>query len=186
MGSHKRSASEQVKSGFFKVGELVGGFLVFVMASRGFISLFSKEPPQNFRGLFIASSELCAAAIIMFLTAERWGGYIPGFLLLPAAMKGISYSIITPLSSTAREAFTAWQYGAMGLYGGVAIALLWRFVPPRRLNPTLLDRTALTIFALSLALSLALPPAFLSWPPLFGLSALFVSWAIYRWRVTQT
>ena len=81
--------------------------LVFVMASRGFIGLLSKQPLQNRAGLLIACVEIGAAGIIMFLTAERWGGYIPGFLLLTVVLKGISYSIVSPAGSAAREAFSS-------------------------------------------------------------------------------
>lgn len=74
MTSHKRSVREQVKSGFLIAGELVGGFLVFILAAVGLDLLIQAAPKSHFAGPPTAWIALSLATIIMFATAERWGG----------------------------------------------------------------------------------------------------------------
>ncbi len=182
MASDSRSIGEQVKSGFVIAGELVGGFLTFLMAAVGIVRLYSQAPSHHFLGLLTAWIELCVATVIIFATAERWGGYIPGFFLLRGAMGGIVYTIF-PFSPNAHfQGMTHLKAAGLAIYSITVIAILWRFVPPRRVRATVLDRTTLTIYALSVASMGALPSATALRAPLIGSIPLLVAWAAYRWK----
>jgi hypothetical protein len=78
--THKRSVGEQIKSGLLIASELVGGFLVFILAAVGLERLISAAPTSHFAGPLTAWIEFGLAAVIMFATAERWGGVHTRFL----------------------------------------------------------------------------------------------------------
>jgi hypothetical protein len=182
--SRKRSVGQQVKNGFLIAGELVGGFLVFILAGIGFARLFSEAPTHHFMGPLIAWAELAVATTIMFATAERWGGFIPGFFFLRGASGGIFYTIFPPSAAPARpHGITRPEAALLAIYSILIIAVLWRFIPPRRVRATLVDRTALTIFALSVAIMGALPPSTALRAPLAGSVPLLIAWVIYRWNL---
>jgi hypothetical protein len=185
MSSHKRSVGEQVKSGFLIAGELVGGFLVFILAAVGLIQLISAAPSFHFRGPLTAWIELALATVIIFATAERWGGFIPGFFFLRSASLGIFYAVFPSLAPDRSREVTRWEAGLLGVYSIMIIAVLWRFIPPRRVQATVLDRAALTIFALSVAMMMALPSSTALRAPLIGSAPLLVAWATYRWRLKR-
>jgi hypothetical protein len=183
MTPRKRSAGEQVKSGAIIAGEFVGGFLVFMLAMVGVIRLISNAPTSHFREPLTAWIEVFVAAIIMFATAERWAGIIPGFFLLRGIFGGIAYSIFPATAEQHPHGMTRPEAAFLLVYSVVVTALLWRFIPPRKIRTTFVDRTALTIFALSIAIllqlfssSAALPAAVLGCvPPL-------IAWVVYRWN----
>jgi hypothetical protein len=72
MTSHKRSIGDQIKTGLFVAGELVGGFLVFLLAAVGLGRLISAASTSHFTGPLTAWIELGLGALIIFATAERW------------------------------------------------------------------------------------------------------------------
>jgi hypothetical protein len=184
MTSHKRSVREQVKSGFLIAGELVGGFLVFILAEVGLGRLILAAPTSHFTGPVTAWIELGLATIIIFGTAERWGGFIPGFFFLRGATLGIFYAIFPSAASPSHQIPRS-EAALLAVYSVVIIAVLWRFIPPRRVRATLLDRAALTIFALSVAMMMALPSSTGLRVVLIGSAPLLVVWAAYEWKVRR-
>jgi hypothetical protein len=176
MSSLKRSRTEQVRSGFLHAGELVAGLILSGMVLQGSGSLISEASSRHFRGPITAWTELGLATIIIFVTAERSAGFIPGFLFVYAAFKGFSYALIPPREGTNHLSLTQLEWLGCGVYFTVAIVLLWRFIPPRKTSATMLDRVALTVFALSVLIAPALPVHLLLRVPLFGLTALVIAW----------
>jgi hypothetical protein len=183
MTSDSRSVGEQVKSGFLIAGELVGGLFTFLMATKGIVQLYSSAPSRHFGGPLTAWLELCVAIVVIFATAERWGGYIPGFFFLRGFFGGIIH-IISPSSADA-QGLTRLEGAVLAIYSIALLGILWRFIPPRRVRATLLDRMALTIFALSVASMWALPRATAMGAPLFGSIPLLIAWGVYRWKLTH-
>ena len=180
--THKRSVREQVKSGFLIAGELVGGSLVFILAAVGLERLILAAPTSHFGGPLTAWIELGFAAIIMFATAERWGGFIAGFFFLRGAFLGAFYTIFPSAASPSNRILRS-EAALLAAYSTVLIAVLWRFVPPSRAQATILDRLALTIFALSVAMIGALPTSTRLRVVLVGSAPLLVAWAAYEWRI---
>src|SRR5580700_6568923 len=88
MHSGKRSVSDQIKSGFFIVCRLVFGLSVFVLAVLGLSLLYSTPLSHHFFRHFAALALISLAAMIMFVTAHRWGGFIAGLFFLPGALRG--------------------------------------------------------------------------------------------------
>jgi hypothetical protein len=185
VSSQKPPVREQIKRGFLYAGEIVGGMLLCALAMQGFIGLFSEAPSRHFRGPLTAWVELGVATIIIFATAERWAGYVPGFLFLYNVLKGFSYALIPPGNSHAFHSWGRLEWLGFGAYFTLAIVLLWRFVPPRKVRATLLDRMALTIFALSFLIVGTLPISVAFRFPLIGLTALLIAWMAYRFELRK-
>jgi hypothetical protein len=185
MTSDSRSVGEQVKSGFLIAGELVGGFLTFIMATVGIVRLYSQAPSRHFFGPLTAWIELSVAIVIIFATAERWGGFIPGFFLLRGVIGGAIYTIYPFAPNAHSQGVTRLEGLALAIYSVAVVALLWRFIPPRRFQATVLDRTVLTIYALSVASMWALPRPTAMRAPLVGSIPLLIAWVAYRGRHTH-
>jgi len=152
---------------------------------HAFISLFSEAPSRHFRGPLTAWAELGLSTTIIFATAERWAGYIPGFLFLYSAVKGFSYALIPPGDSHAFHLWGRMEWLGFGAYFTLAIVLLWRFVPPRKVCATLLDRIALTIFALSFLIVGAQPISAVFRFSIIGLAAILIAWIAYRFELRK-
>jgi hypothetical protein len=178
MTSHKRSVGEQVTSGLIIGGELVCGFLVFVLAASGLAGLIGPPSSDRSAGYFLPSVALIIATVIMFVTAERWGGFVLGFIFLQGLLKGIGWAILGS-NRLIRE-----QAALVALYSIAVITMSCRFIPPRRLPATALDRAALTVLALSASAFLVLAQSSTFAIPilLIGPGALLLAWAAYRWR----
>jgi len=185
VSSRKPPVREQVKRGFLHAGEIVGGMLLCALAMTGFIGLFSEAPARHFRGPLTAWVELGLATIIIFATAERWAGYVPGFLFLTNVLRGFSFALIPPGISHPFHSWSRLEWLAFGTYFALAIGLLWRFVPPRKMHATLLDRVALTIFALSFLILGAIPISVAFKFPVIGLAALLIAWMAYRFDLSE-
>jgi hypothetical protein len=177
MASHKRSVGGQVKSGLVTACELVGGFIVFVLTMFGLALLIASKAPRPV-DYFLGSLALVIATGIIFATAERWAAYIPGFLFLGGFTRS-AWATVFPSHGVGRA-----QAALLAVYSIAVIAMLWRFIPPRRQPATTLDRAALTAFALSFATALVLshPSTVPVAPLLISLGSLLVGWAGYRWR----
>lgn len=123
MKSHNKSAKEQVKGGFVMAGELVGGFLVFLLAAIALKRLTMAGPTYHYLGPLTPLLELCFATAVMFCTAERWAGFIPGFLFFWGAVRAIDYATF---SSSPRIASGVTRVGAalFAAYCIIMIALL--------------------------------------------------------------
>ena len=182
--AHKRSVKEQVKSGFLIAGELVGGFLVFLLAAVGLQRLISAAPASHFASPLTAWIEIGLAAVIMFATAERWGGFIPGFFFLRGTFLGIFYTIFPSVASPSHRIPRS-EAALIAAYSIAIIAVLWRFIPPHRARATILDRSSLTIFALSVAMMTALPTSTGSRVVLIGSVPLLIAWAAHEWKIRR-
>ncbi len=182
MHSGKRSATDQVKSGFFIACRLVFGFLVFVLATAGIALLSSPPPAHHFVGHFGAFAAVCLAATIMFFTAHRWGGFIAGFFFLPGAYRAFGAFLAGYDYSFPPRPLPRLESGIFMLYSIAVIAMVWRFIGRRRkrVSCTMLDRTALTAFALSIMIFVVHTESY-AWP-IGGLVVLFIPWAIFRWQ----
>jgi hypothetical protein len=110
--------------------------------------LIRRATSRHLRGALLAWITLGVAAIVIFGTAERWGGFVPGFLFFYTASKGFFYALIPPVATHDPVPLTRLEYLGAGLYSALAIVFLWRFIPPRKVRATILDRVALTVFAL--------------------------------------
>lgn len=180
--THKRSVREQGKSGLVIAGELVAGFLVFILAAVGLTLLISGAPTSHFAGPVIAWIEVILAAVIMFATAERWGGFMPGFFFLRGAFLGVFYTIF-PSAAAPSNRIPRSEAALIAAYSIVIIGVLWRFIPPRRARATILDRSCLTIFALSVAMMTALPTPTAYRVVLVGSAPLLIAWTAYEWKL---
>jgi len=180
MSSHKRSVGEQVKSGFVIDGELLGGLIICGVTAKSLGILIADAPTRHFRGPLIAWLAIIVATTIIFGTAERWGGFVPGFLFFYAAAKGFAYSLIPPIAPHDPAPLTRSAYLGIGFYSVLAIVFLWRFIPPRKTRATILDRIALTVFALTVLIAIVLqePTSLMLDVSLIGLLALLGSWII--------
>lgn len=183
--THKRSVKEQGEDGLVIAGELVAGFLVFILAAVGLTFLISGTPASHFTGPVIAWVEVILAAFIMFATAERWGGFIPGFFFLRGAFLGVFYTMF-PSAVSPSNRIPRSEAALIAAYSVAIIGVLWRFIPPRRARATILDRSCLTLFALSVAMMSALPTPTAYRVVLFGSAPLLIAWAAYEWRVNRT
>ena len=179
--AEKRSVKEQVKSGFLIAGELVGGFLVFLLAAVGLQRLILAAPTSHSVTAWI---EVALAGAIMFATAERWGGFIPGFFFLRGAFLGAFYAIF-PSAASPSHRIPRSEAALLAAYSILIIAVLWRFIPPRRTRATILDRSSLTIFALSVAMMTALPTSTGSRVVLIGSVPLLIAWAAHEWKIRR-
>jgi len=83
------------------------------------------------------------------VTAERWAGFIPGFFLVRGFFGGFFTVFFPVAASPGKTGFSRIQAIELLVYCACTIALLWRFIPPRRMKPTAVDRSALTIYAFS-------------------------------------
>jgi|GEM_PF-2252228 hypothetical protein len=182
--THKRTVGEQVKSGFLIAGELVGGFLVFLLAAVGLDRLISGASTSHLAGPVTAWIEVAIAAIVMFATAERWGGFIPGFFFLRGAFLGAFYAIFPSAASPSHQIPRS-EAALLAAYSILIIAVLWRFIPPRRTRATVLDRSALTIFALSVAMMTALPTPTAYRVVLVGSAPLLIAWVTHEWKIRR-
>jgi hypothetical protein len=171
-----RRASERGGS-WFRIETFVWilvGILVFVVAILGSLLVMVPDPGMGARAIPVGLVALGFATTVMFKTAERWAGFVPGFIFLPAILGSLGR---LPLHLA----------GFMAAYCLLLILLLWRFIPPRRRVVSLLDRTALTLFALSAAAFAALEGARQETAipaidiPLIGACPLVVAWAVSRW-----
>ena len=144
MAPLKPSRGNRAKSALVIAGELVGGFVVFVLAMFG-VGLLAMSKPLRTVDLVVGTLVLVVALGLMFATAERWAGFIPGFIVLPGLLRGIAFTISPPRDLDRVEA------ALLVVYCVIVMAMLWRFIPPRRLPVTMLDRVALTTFATSVA-----------------------------------
>src|SRR5262245_8257939 len=137
MASHERSVGKRVRSVIITLGEIVAGFLVLVLAMIGLSLLMEPSRPVHY---LVGSVALIISTGIMFATAERWGGFILGFIFAPALFKGVGYTISPPNGLSRAQAVLLLAYCI------TALTTLWRFIPPRRRRATPLDRATLTAF----------------------------------------
>jgi len=182
--THKRSVKEQGKSGLVIAGELVAGFLVFTLAAVGLKLLISGAPASHFAGPVVALIAVILATAIMFATAERWGGFIPGFFFLRGAVLGVFYTMFPSAASPSNRVPRS-EAALIAAYSIAIIGILWRFIPPRRARATSLDRSCLTLFALSVAMMPALPTPTAYRVVLFGSAPLLIAWAAYEWQINR-
>lgn len=112
------------------------------------------------------------------------GGFIPGFFFLRGAFLGVFYAIF-PSAASPSNRIPRSEAALLATYSIVIIAVLWRFIPPRRERATVLDRSALTIFALSVAMMTALPTSTGLRVVPVGSAPLLVAWAAHEWKITR-
>src|SRR5208283_1806290 len=177
-----RTIKEQVRSGLLIAFEIVGGFLVFLLASVALAWFFPAGQHVHFPGPLKAWISLLVALAIIFSTAERWAGFIPGFFLVRGIFGGLVYTAFPATSAANSHGLSRIQAGELLIYCLLVMGLLWRFIPPRRSRATTLDRCALTFFALSVAGMSVLSTDRILLAPLSGSIPLLVAWLVYRYR----
>ena len=187
MPRHSQSLGERVIRHLLLIAEIFAGAIVFSLTMGSIVILLHHEP-SRFKGPIIPMILLCVGTAIIFATAERWGGFVPGFLFLGGASKAFFYAAISqpfnlksdfqaldaPATQPARL-----MWLALGFYCVLAILLLWRFLPPHKRRATMADRAALTGFALAFMIGVISP-----WPEslrilLLGLLLLVIAWLLY-------
>lgn len=186
MSSRKRSVGQQVKSGFFIAGGLIGGFLTFMTAVIG-IGGFVLPPspiPRPLVGPVIGSVEIVLAATIMFATAGRWPKHAVGVIFGWGALRALIY-IVFPTDKAPRG-----EAVGVAVYCILVSTLLYRFIRPHKSDPTISDRIALTALGLSCASVIPVSISFSS-PGVvasvlgIGLLPLVVVWAIHHHQNRQ-
>ncbi|HEY2457432.1 MAG TPA: hypothetical protein VGI13_09035 [Candidatus Acidoferrum sp.] len=153
MPRQDNSVKQQVKNGLLIAAEIVGGMLVFVLAAAGMLWLFPPGQAHQFPGPLKAWLALSVAGGIIYWTAERWAGVIPGLFLIRGLFRGLSFATF----ASASDVTSRLQAAEVAMYSLCVIGFLWRFIPPRHTSPTTLDRFALTIYAFSVAAMFVLP-----------------------------
>jgi hypothetical protein len=123
---------------------------------------------------------LALATAIMFVTANRWSPYVTGFFFAPAILRIASVLVLGSGSYYAAQSFSRVQTAELLLFALIVVALTVRFVGTRPAPTTLIDRLALTLFALAMARQINIPYRFPPWPLLSGLVALLVAWFVGR------
>lgn len=162
--------------------ELVGGFLVFILAVIGCARLVAEEPAQHFMGPIIAWVEVAAAAAIIFVSAGRWSGAALGYFLVRGVYAGLLFLVFPSLNHPKSPPTTRMGAAELAIFCVLVLAAVWRFMLPKPAKMTIADRVALTIFLLSICLMFALPPALAPRAAAFGSIPLFLDWVYYFWR----
>jgi hypothetical protein len=181
----KSSTSEQIKSGFFKFCRFVLGFIVFCLLLGGLSILFYPAAPSHhwlFR-LLGGSLSVVVALTIMFITADRWGGFAAGFFFLPGAARALGSFFTGYDYSYPPRPLSRLESGLFALYSIAVIALVWRFIGRRKIAITIVDRLALTTFATCCAVFLVRPQSYVA--PALGLVALLIAWVLHRWHYVK-
>jgi len=187
MARENRSTKEQALSGMLLVAELVGGFLTILLTIIAFGWFFPPGEPSQFPGPLKAWIAVAVAAPVIFFTAERWAGLIPGFFLLRGIFGGAFYAAFPRPPGLHSQGTPRMQAVELVIYSVVVLILLWRFVPPRRYRATVFDRTALTIYALSVASLWAATANGKAMPVIAGgIVILFAAWLQFRFFNSRT
>lgn len=179
-----RSVREKFKDGIRLAGGLVAGLFVLGLAFAGTSSLLVGSSAYGQYGLFASWTMVCASAIFLFLTANRWASVGFGIFCGPALIKSFAVLVFggNPSSSVAYQRLTRAQAGEIFLLCIVVTALTWRFLGNRPAATTFVDRITLTVFAFAAIRQIVVP---YKWPPIVlitGLAALLVAWCVYRWK----
>ena len=153
------------------------------LAMTGCIGLFSEAVPAAGAAVLAEASGAGAASgtlgVVPFLAAA--GAGLVGTRDIFFALS----SVIPPGISHPFHSWSRLEWLAFGTYFALAVGLLWRFVPPRKMHATLLDRVALTIFALSFLIVGAIPISVAFKFPVIGLAALLIAWMAYRFDLSK-
>jgi hypothetical protein len=183
-----RPWQKRVASGFHHVARLLAGFVVAGMAMAG-LSWWSSAPVNSRAPLALLNDwwSLPIAATIMLLTAQRWAPFAIAFFFGPGLRNALIVAIGGPNPASPIIWLRTPRLEATELATCLAlvVVLTWRFLRERPAPTTLIDRCALTLFAIT---SLEQAMVDYRFPPvslLSGITALFVAWVAYRLRRTK-
>ena len=170
-----RTVGEQVKNGF----RLAGGVLSFCaglfLLAYGLDAVWSD-------GHFVSSAwlgwvELSLAAVLIPLTMHLWMQFFAGCLGF-GFLKAVIVAIAGRDWFPPHLAFSRLEAAEMALFFGAAFVWMIRFV---RSRPELPDRIAIAVYLFSL-LGYRDNPHFSILQGGVGLAALFLAWAVSRWK----
>jgi hypothetical protein len=176
-----RSVYQQAVSGLRLACGLVGGMIIFGLAFWS-ISTLPVNAPSNVRsGHFVFWSMLCFSSVMIFVTVNRWVAAVAAFYCF-VCVRTLGVLTFGLVSSTSSDWASRRDLLESFVFCIVVAALTWRFAGNSPAPTTLLDRFALTFFALAQLDQMAIT---YHWPPLpliSGLSALLIAWSAYRWN----
>ena len=183
-----RTTREKVVGGIRLAGGVVAGFLVLVLVVGGLSTLPAGAPKYGHYGLVVSWAMVGLAAVILFITANRWAAVGPGFFCVPALFRAVTVLMFgtNPSSSIPYFRLNRTRAAEILFVCVIIIVFIWRFIGNRPAPTTFLDRIALTFFALATLKQITIA---YSWPPvplISGLSALFVTWCAYLKREMET
>lgn len=136
---------------------------------------------------FVLPQLVPICAVIMFLTVHRWAPISIAIFFAPGLRRALGLLVVGPNPSSSE----AWQRAPrsealqMVVLCIVVIGLTWRFLRERPAPTTLIDRFALTFFAITSLDQMVVPYHFPPLPLLSGIAALFVAWAAYRFEPSK-
>ncbi len=181
----KRSKTEQLVNGVRIAGGLIAG-LVVIASVTGCLGALSEDQPRRSTGtVFEFVIALAVAAIVMFLTANRWAPFVTGFFFGPALLKIAAVLALQSNSYYSSHSMSRTGMAEFLAYSVAVVALTFRFVGERPAQTTIVDRFALTFFALTCLKQLTIEYSFPAWPLLCGSLALFAAWCAHHVRHVQ-
>lgn len=172
----KRPVSAQVLSGIRKALGLIIGFFVIIAPAISFTRL-SKDHIALGEALLFGTL-LAGASVVMVFTANRWSPWVTGFFFGPAVLK---LAMVLVLGSNDPSVSRSELAAVLG-YAAAIVLLTARFIGDNPAPTTLVDRLALTFFALAMCKQLTIAFSFPPWPLILGGLALLVSWSSYRFK----
>jgi hypothetical protein len=116
----------------------------------------------------------------MFMTANRWSPYVTGFFFGPAILHLCSVLFFDSDSYYSAHSFSGRDAAEFLAFALSVVALTVRFVGERPAPTTLIDRLALTFFALAMFRQMVIPYRFPPLPLLSGVGALLIAWIAFR------
>lgn len=175
-------------SGLLHAGRLLVGFLVAGMAMAG-LSWWSSVPLNSSAPLAFLDGWwlLPIAATIMLFTAHRWAPFSIAFFFVPGLRNALTVAIggsnpDSPIDWLRTPRLEATE---LATCFALVVILTWRFLRERPAPTTLIDRCALTFFAIAVLEQFIVTYRFPPLPLLSGITALFIAWVAYRFRRTK-
>src|SRR5215471_4244037 len=177
--SDKRPIKTQVVGGVRKAVGLVSGFAV-LFGMFGGMAVLSETQTRGVAEIVWWCGILGIATAIMFVTANRWSPFVAGFFFGPAIFPIAFVLVFGTDSYYSAHAFSRVQAVEVLFFALTVVVLTARFVGTRPAPTTLIDRFALTFFALAMARQIVIPYRFPSLPLSSGLTALLIAWLASR------
>jgi hypothetical protein len=181
----RRPWRRRIVTGLLHAFRLLAGFCVLLLTVVGLLSW--SHPAMNTaaplaRFSFVMPLLVPICAVIMFLTAHRWAPISISIFFAPGLRRALTLMVVGPSADSPAAWERAPRSDALQILVLciVVIGLTWRFLRERPAPTTLLDRFALTYFAVASLEQLVIPYHFPPASLLSGITALLIAWVAYR------
>jgi hypothetical protein len=178
--SDKRPIRDQIASGLRKAVVLILGYGVLVGGLGSLIVLSDRTATRGLGQFVLWCCILLATAGIMFMTANRWSPYVAGFFFGPAILHVCFVLFFGSDSYYSTNSFSQLDAAEFLVFAIAVVALTVRFVGERPAPTTLIDRLALTFFAMAMFRQMVIPYRFPPFPLMSGVGALLIAWIAFR------